>query len=158
MIRPYAPTDLQSIIAIANAAWHDIYEMFHSCYGDALFAAIVPDAATAKGVQVQHGCETHPECVFVCEEEGVCVGFVTFRLDEKRSIGEIGNNGVDPAWRSRGIGQQMYAATLDHFRAAGMRFAKVHTGQDEAHAPARRAYERAGFDIQQKDVNYYMEL
>ncbi len=158
MIRPLAPEDVATVVAIADSAWQDIYAMFRRTYGEALFAAMVPDAATAKGDQVRHTCEAHPERVFVCEEAGQCVGFVTFRLDEEGKIGEIGNNGVALAWRSRGIGQQMYAVVLDHMRAAGMRFAKVHTGLDEAHAPARRAYERAGFDIQHQDVNYFMEL
>ena len=158
MIRPFAPADLPAVVAIANAAWQDIYAMFRRRYGDALFAAMVPDATTAKGEQVRHTCETHPERVFVCEVDGECAGFVTFRLDEERRMGEIGNNGVAPACRSRGIGQQMYAAVLEHMRDSGMRFARVHTGLDEAHAPARRAYERAGFDIRHEDVNYYMEL
>ncbi|MBT4097360.1 MAG: GNAT family N-acetyltransferase, partial [Gemmatimonadetes bacterium] len=34
----------------------------------------------------------------------------------------------------------------------------VGTGLDDAHAPARRAYERAGFDIAQQDVTYYKKL
>lgn len=158
MIRPYAAADLDAVIAIANAAWEEIYVMFRQTYGEALFATITPDPATAKGEQVRNTCETRPEQVFVCEQDGVCVGFVTFSFDEKRSIGSIGNNGVARQWRSRGIGQQMYQAVLDHMRHRGMRFAKVQTGLDEAHAPARRAYERIGFDISHEDVNYYMEL
>jgi len=34
----------------------------------------------------------------------------------------------------------------------------VHTGLDYAHAAARRAYERAGFNIRHEDVDYYMKL
>ena len=39
-----------------------------------------------------------------------------------------------------------------------MAYAKVHTGLDDAHARARRAYERAGFDISHQEVNYYLKL
>ena len=39
-----------------------------------------------------------------------------------------------------------------------MTYAKVATGLDDAHAPARRAYERAGFDIKVEDVTYYKKL
>ena len=52
----------------------------------------------------------------------------------------------------------MYAAVLDHFRSQGMLYAKVVTGMDYAHEPARRAYERAGFNIRHEDVTYYMKL
>jgi ribosomal protein S18 acetylase RimI-like enzyme len=132
--------------------------MFRETYGEALFEAMTPDPDTVKGEQVRRHCEAHPDCVLVCEEEGRIVGFVTFRLDEDRGIGEIGNNARDPECSAKGVGQQMYAAVLQLFRERGMRFAKVVTGLDDAHAPARRAYERAGFDIHHEDVKYFMEL
>jgi len=47
---------------------------------------------------------------------------------------------------------------FERFRQEGMRYAKVTTGLDEAHARARRAYERAGFNVRQEDVTYYKEL
>lgn len=132
--------------------------MFRREYGEALFDLMVPDANTAKGEQVRNTCLSHPDRVLVCEQDGECVGFVTFRIDSAKGIGEIGNNAVAPAWRSRGIAQQMYAAVLELMRDRGMRFARVRTGLDEAHAPARQAYERAGFNIHHEDVDYFMEL
>jgi hypothetical protein len=54
--------------------------------------------------------------------------------------------------------QQMYAFALDRFRSEGMRWANVDTGLDDGHAPARRAYERAGFDISISSIRYYKEL
>ena len=46
MIRPYAPADLDTI---GNRAWRGIYTMFRQTYGDALFAAVIPDEKTSKG-------------------------------------------------------------------------------------------------------------
>jgi ribosomal protein S18 acetylase RimI-like enzyme len=158
MIREYRPDDLDTIVDIGNRAWREIYEMFRGCYGDELFGLLVPDERTAKGNQVKAHCERHPEWVHVCEEAGRVVGFVTFRLHADTKIGVISNNAVDPACDLKGIGQQMYKAVLDHFRAHGMAYAKVQTGLDDAHARARRAYERAGFDICHRDIEYYMKL
>jgi len=158
MIRAYRPEDLATIVDIGNRAWREIYRMFREAYGDELFEILVPDEETSKGAQIKAHGERHPEWVFVCEEGGRIVGFVTFRLDADRKIGEIGNNAVDPECGLKGIGQQMYRAVLQYFREQGMRYAKVHTGLDRAHAPARRAYERAGFDIRHEDVDYYMKL
>jgi ribosomal protein S18 acetylase RimI-like enzyme len=143
---------------IGNRAWRKIYMMFRETYGDELFQLIVPDETTSKGEQIRAHCERHPEWVFICEEEGCTVGFVIFRLDFGSKIGEIGNNAKDPDCDLKGIGQQMYKAVLEHFREHGMVYAKVHTGLDYAHAPARRAYERAGFNISHEDVDYYMKL
>ena len=158
MIRPYAQDDLDTIADIGDRAWRGIYRMFRSAYGDELFAIMVSDEHTSKGEQIRAHCQRHPEWVFVCEEQGRIVGFATFRLDADEKIGEIGNNAVDPECGLKGIGQQLYGAVLQHFAEQGMRFAKVRTGMDEAHAPARRAYERAGFDIRHEDVTYFKNL
>jgi len=47
---------------------------------------------------------------------------------------------------------------LNLFRQEGLKYAMVGTGMDEGHAPARRAYEKAGFDIPRTDVTYYKYL
>lgn len=158
MIRPFRPGDLPVVTDIANRAWRGIYEMFRGRYGDELFRLVVPDDTTRKGRQIRRACEAHPERVLVCERNGRIVGFVTFRLDADGMIGEIGNNARDPDCRLKGVGQEMYAAVLERFRREGMLYAKVSTGLDDAHAPARRAYERAGFDIRHEDVTYYRKL
>jgi ribosomal protein S18 acetylase RimI-like enzyme len=158
VIREYRPDDLATIMDIGNRAWREIYAMFRERYGDELFELVVPDVRTVKGEQIKAHCERHPQWVYVCEENGRIVGFVTFRLHLEAKIGEIGNNAVDPDCRLKGIGQQMYKAAFERFRAHGMRYAKVSTGLDDAHARARRAYKRAGFDIHHENVDYYMRL
>lgn len=158
MIRNYSENDRPFIQDIANRAWRDIFKMFRQTYGEELFNIIFPNADELKGRQVGEGCDLHPESVMVCEEGGRIVGFVTFQLDREKKIGSIGNNAVDPECGLKGVGQQMYRAVLERFRAEGMRYASVITGMDEAHARARRAYERAGFNIRHERVNYFMKL
>ena len=158
MIRTFDPQDLEAICAIANRAWRGIYRMSRACYGDELFELIVPDEATAKGEQVRRHCARHPDWVVVAEEAGRIVGFATFLLHPQQRIGEIGNNAVDPDCVGRGIAQQLYRAAFERFRQQGMVYAKVQTGRDDAHARARRAYERAGFDIHHEEVTCYRRL
>ena len=81
MIRTYKPEDLPTIMDIGNRAWRGIYKMFRETYGDELFECVVPDETTAKGNQIEAHCEQHPEWVFICEEDGHIVGFVTFSLN-----------------------------------------------------------------------------
>ncbi len=158
MIRKYKPEDLSIIMDMGNRAWREIYKMFREAYGYELFQLITPDETTSKGKQVKAHCERHPEWVFICEEDGRIVGFVTFSLNSDKKIGEIGNNAKDLDCDLKGIGQQMYKAVLEYFREHGMIYAKVHTGLDYAHAPASRAYQRAGFNLSHEEVNYYMKL
>ncbi len=158
MIRKYQHNDLPVLIDIGNQAWQKIYGMYRQAYGKELFSLIMPDSQTAKGKQIENHCKEYPDWIYVCEEHGEIVGFITFYIDQKTKIGMIGNNAVDPECGLKGIGQQMYKAVLERLQKEGMSFAQVTTGLDDAHAPARRAYERAGFDIKVEDVTYFKKL
>jgi ribosomal protein S18 acetylase RimI-like enzyme len=158
MIRMFKDEDLERVMEIGNAAWQGINEMKRQCYGDELYNILVPDENTVKGLQVKGQISVHPEWIFIYEEEGSIVGFITFELDYEKKIGEILNNAVDPGCSLKGMGQQMYKAVLDHFREKGMLYAQVSTGLDYAHAPARKAYERAGFNIHHEDIRYFQKL
>ncbi len=157
-MRSYEPRDLAWVMETADKAWRGINAAYRRAYGDELFAVLVPDEHGRKGKEIRDVCAEQPERVFICEEGGRRVGFIHAPLDTARRIGIIGNNAVDPDCGLKGIGQQMYCFVLDGFRAAGMRFANVDTGLDEGHAPARRAYERAGFNISISSIRYYMKL
>lgn len=143
---------------IGNLAWHGIYQMYRERYGDELFSIMVPEVDRVKGEQIKNHCSAHPDWVYVCEEDGRIAGFVTFLLDKEKDIGHISNNAVDPNCGIKGVGQQMYQAVFERFKNEGMRYAQVRTGLDYAHARARRAYERAGFDIKIEDVTYFKKM
>lgn len=91
----------------------------------------------------QSGWEVH-----VAEVSGSVVGFVAIQLDHETRVGEIGLNAVHPGHAGRGIGTAMYDFALSRMKAAGRRAANVATGGEAGHAPARRAFEKAGFTVQ----------
>jgi ribosomal protein S18 acetylase RimI-like enzyme len=132
--------------------------MYENAYGEELFSLITPDRDSAKSKQLEKQAEIAPENIFVCEEDSKIVGFVTFMIYPEKKTGEIGNNAVDPECGIKGVGQRMYRAVFDHFKKEGLLFAKVSTGLDDAHSRARRAYERAGFNIKTESVCYYRKL
>ena len=100
----------------------------------------------------------HTELAIVTEVEGNIVGFLTFRFFEDKPLAEIGNNAVDPACQGQGIGTRQCQHVLEIFRERGIVSAKVGTGLDEGHAPARAMYEKAGFDLSIPHVTYYTRL
>ncbi len=157
-MRPYRKADLDWIVQTADKAWRPINASYRKSYGDELFTLLFPTPDTRKGAEMRQTCMEHPEMVYVCEEEGKRVAFLTILFDRAKRMGIIGNNAVDPDCGLKGIGQQMYRFALERFRAEGMRWANVDTGLDEGHAPARRAYERAGFDISISSIRYYRKL
>ncbi|NMA39594.1 MAG: GNAT family N-acetyltransferase [Lentisphaerae bacterium] len=160
MIRAFCDSDREVIVDIANRAWMPIRRMTRQALGDKVADLLVGAAgdSRSKGEEIRRQIENAPENILVCEEDGKVVGFITFMIDDQKKIGTIGNNAADPDCGLKGIGQQMYRAVLELFRSRGMQAARVFTGLDDAHARARRAYERAGFNRQLTHVTYYMEL
>ncbi len=158
MMRALKPEDMPRIQEIAVRAWRGIYESYRKIHGEELYQRLFAGAPASKGDDVRRSCEQYPDYVRVCEEGGRVVGFITFRINAEKKIGILCNNAVDPDCGLKGIGQQMYAAVLDHFRQLGLDYAEVTTGLDEGHVRARRAYERAGFNIHKDMTTYYMKL
>ena len=159
IIREVKAEDVRRAAEIAVAAWTPIYELRRQTMGEKLFAALHRDWKKRKAGQIVAACSPKSgRIVRVAERNGHVVGFITFTVDKETGVGEIGNNAVDPQSQGMGIGGKMYQVALDEMRKHGIRFVQVSTGGDQSHAPARRAYERAGFNIQLPSVTYYRKL
>ena len=156
-MREYREGDLEEVMGIANQAWAPIRKMSRDTLGDAISDILNPDGdAKSKGIQVKWQIDSGNYGIAVCEHEGAIVGFITYTING--SIGEICNNAALKSTGLKGIGQTMYRYVLEKFRQAGVKVARVTMGLDYAHAPARRAYERAGFKKRLDSTTYYMEL
>ena len=158
-VRKFRIEDIEAVVALANKAWKPINKVSRERLGDRIANVLRPEGDdVSKGITVRRELSEHPENFFVCEECGRIVGFAGCSLDYKSKIGTLGHNAADKTCGVKGIGQQLYKAVLDYFREQGMVVARVFTGLDDAHAPARRAYQRAGFNRSLEHVTYFMEL
>jgi ribosomal protein S18 acetylase RimI-like enzyme len=158
-IREYRSSDIDAMVEIAIAAWTPIFANYRLLMGDDLFLTAFPDWQREKARQVRTACSpTSTAMVYVAEQDARVIGFITFYANDGTGIGEIGNNAVHPDHQGFGIGARMYEHAFARLRERGMRFVKVSTGGDVAHAPARKAYEKAGFCIQLPGVDYYRSL
>ena len=159
VIREVRPEDVETAAAIAVAAWERSYACYREVMGEEIFRTLYPDWRARKAEQVRRGCAADGGVhARVAEIDGRVVGFVTFHVDAGSGVGEIGNNAVHPDSQGQGIAQRMYAHVFEAMRALGVRVVKVQTGGDPGHARARRAYEKAGFDVQLPSVTYYRTL
>lgn len=156
-MRPYCSEDLEKVMDIANIAWQPIRKMSRETLGDTIADLLNPAGDDkSKGLQVKDQIDSGAYKIAVCEHEGALVGFITYAVNGV--FGEICNNGALTSTGLKGIGQTMYKYVMEEFRKAGVKVVKVTTGLDWAHAPARRAYERAGFKKHLDSTTYYMEL
>lgn len=145
-IRPYEPADFDAVDALRADAFAPVFDSMRATLG----ADLAPDAL-AYEEREQHELlrrllePSAPFEMWVMELEGAIVGFVSVGFDDRSKVGEIGLNAVAPAVAGRGLAQSLYDHAFDRMRARGMVVASVSTGGDAGHAPARRAYEKAGF-------------
>lgn len=94
----------------------------------------------------------------VCEHQSRVVGFICYQLDRERQIGTVGYNAVDPAYQGKGFGELLVKKVLAVFEKESMSYAKVVTLLNKGHAPARKMYEKTGFEPLVKNVAYVMKL
>ena len=147
-IRPARDGDLDRLQVIRHEAFAPVFASFRAILGDPIHsvAQARTDEEQAAYLESLHE-PGSPWELLVAETTGGVVGFVSLRMDDEASVGEIGLNAVHPSFAGRGIGTAMYTFVLGRMRAAGIQIATVSTGADPSHAPARRAYAKAGFTV-----------
>lgn len=155
-IIPATEEHYEAIGDIAIAAWTPIREVFRRDMGDELYNAFFDGWQAEKRAGVIAQAERGRS--YVALLDGVVVGFIAYAVDKERKTGEICGNAVNPEIRGKGIGPKMYDFVLDKMREEGAEYATVNTGLDDGHIPARRAYEKAGFEVNLPSIRYYMKL
>jgi ribosomal protein S18 acetylase RimI-like enzyme len=96
----------------------------------------------------------YPAWVFVAEEEGQVVGFITTRI--AGDTGRIANFGIESAYRGRGLGKKLLAHALDFFRKEGLALARIETM--EQNEIGQNLYPKMGFVEVARQIHYAIEL
>jgi GNAT superfamily N-acetyltransferase len=145
--------------AIREAAYAPVFASFRSILGDDIYelAQARDDAAQGALLTALLAPGSAWE-VYAAAVEGVVVGFVSVRFDRETKVGEVGLNAVHPDHAGQGVGTAMYDFAVARMKEVGMRVATVGTGGDPSHAPARRAYRKAGFTAEIPSVWMYRKI
>ena len=152
-MRPAIDDDLPCFENIRQAAFEPVFASFRSILGEEIYAVAQAHEDEAQGKYLSSLLVSESEWnVYAAELNRTVVGFVSIQLNHKTKVGEIGLNAVHPDYAGRGIGTKMYDFVIEKMKQAEMRVATVATGGDPSHAPARRAYEKAGFNVQISSV------
>jgi GNAT superfamily N-acetyltransferase len=147
-IREFQDDDLEAIVEFSLRCWEPVFAAVRDVLGDALFLRLHPDWRTSQAEAVRSSCTSDDRDAFVALASGRPVGFVTVALNAFHDrMGAIDIIGVDPDHQRRGISTRLTEHAVEHMRRRGMDIAVVETGGDPGHAPARAAYEKAGFTL-----------
>ncbi|MBU2666731.1 GNAT family N-acetyltransferase [Actinoplanes bogorensis] len=160
-VRALAESDVAAVVEFSLRAWAPVFASFEEVLGRRVFERVYPDWSRIQADAVAQTCRELTETTWVAVENGQPVGFVAVAhhrdgASEPNSA-EIEMIAVDPAAQRRGIARVLIEFALEHMRAAGFALASVSTGGDPGHAPARAAYEQAGFTAFPL-VRYYQAL
>ena len=162
VLRHAVDDDLAAVDTLTVESYLPIQESYVAMLGDECYEAVRLEPELTweerKIGQNRRLYDEHPDRLWVLDEEGDVFGFVSFWLFPEKSYGHIDNNGLRADRVGQGWATFMYRHVLDRFRQEGLRFAHVDTGLDDAHIPARRAYEATGFDRRVPTVDYWQDL
>lgn len=155
-IRPFVEDDMPAIVDLSLAAWEPVFVSFEQVLGPRIFALIYPDWRKSQQEVVEKICRagenTH---VLVADRDDRAMGFLVY--ESRGDTGEVLLLAVHPDDQNRGIGTALNVAALAEMKRAGVKLVEVGTGGEEGHAPARRAYEKAGYTALPL-VRYYIDL
>jgi ribosomal protein S18 acetylase RimI-like enzyme len=162
VLREAREEDLPMVDSLTIEGYGPIQESYVAMIGAETYEAVRHEPELTweqrKCAQNRRLFERHPDQVWVLDSEGDVFGYVTFWVFPEQSYGHIDNNAVRGDEAGLGWATFMYRHVLERFRALGLRFAHVDTGLDDAHVPARRAYEAVGFDRRVPIVEYWQNL
>jgi ribosomal protein S18 acetylase RimI-like enzyme len=153
-IRHYQPTDLRELKRITIEGFEGIaidqnIERAFGIIGKG-------DWRWRKARHVDEDVEANPSGVFVAEEEGKILGYISTRLDRETGKGRIPNLAVDGTARGRGIGRQLIEHAVAYLRREGMTFATIET---MANNPVgQHLYPSCGFVETGRQIHYAMKL
>lgn len=109
-----------------------------------------------KARHVDEDIEANPEGVFVAEEDGSVLGYISTRLDREAGKGRIPNLAVDKSARGGGIGRKLIEHALEYFRREGMAFAMIET---MANNPVgQHLYPSCGFVETGRQIHFAVKL
>ena len=153
-VRIAASADSSHVSKIAKECWADIYDGYREQLGDDIYTDVYVSPLENKAQRLKIAIEEGR--VFVAECDGCICGFSSFLVEGR--VGVLKDNAVSKEFQGRGIASMLYEAVFQKLRSEGCLVVRVGTGLDDAHAPARRAYEKAGFNISLSSITYYKKL
>ena len=124
-IRLYQASDLNELKRITIEGFEGI--AIDQSVENALGILSGHDWRWRKARHVAEDVEANSIGVFVAEEFGKVLGYISTRVDYDSGKGRIPNLAVDQSVRGQGIGRLLIEHALDYFRREGMSFAMIET-------------------------------
>jgi ribosomal protein S18 acetylase RimI-like enzyme len=153
-IRLYRPGDLETLRGLTVEAFGGVSRDENI---EAIFGVIRDhDWRWRKARDIDADASVNPAGLFIAEEEGRILGFVTTRVDAEAGIGWIVHLVVGAGLRGRGLGRSLIEHALEYFRTLGLSHARIETL--EQNAISRHLFPKCGFVEVARQIHYFRKL
>ena len=153
-IRTYQEKDHQALRNITARCFrgvaidHNIERMFGPVAGK--------DWQWRKKRDMDADIDANAKGIFVAEEDGVAIGYVSTFVDREAKMGRIVNFCVLPGHQGKGIGRKLAEEALAYFRREGLEIAKIETL--EQNEVGKAFYPSLGFKEVARQIHFAMRL
>lgn len=153
-VRPFQPADLPHLkrLTVEGFQGVSIDHGIENAYG----LINGHDWQWRKARHIDEDVARDPAGIFVADDEGQIVGYITTWQDRDAGIGHIPNLAVALSYRNRGLGRTLIEHALNHFRAAGLTHAKIETLAQNA--VGNHLYPSLGFVEVARQVHFAAKL
>lgn len=143
---PYTAGHRAAVLDLAMRSWAPVLARMRESVPHFVYDNFYPDGwRVRQEADLAQVLDEEPDTVDVAMLNGTIVGWVSTRIHPEDSMGEVHVITVAPEQQRGGVGRALLEHAHGRVRRAGMRMVMVETGGDPGHAPARAAYEAAGY-------------
>lgn len=146
-IVPFRSHHADAVIDLTVDAWSPVFAETKEEVPGFVYDNFYPDGWDVRQkADVTALLEGEPGTIWLAMADGVLAGYVGIRFHPEDHMGEVCITAVAQRHRRQGVGRRLLEFAEQHIRAGGMKMIMVETVGDSGHAPARRAYEKFGFE------------
>jgi ribosomal protein S18 acetylase RimI-like enzyme len=153
-VRAFRPDDLATLKRITVEAFDGVsidqgmQQQFGTINGH--------DWQWRKARHLDEDAQRDPSGIFVAEDDGKIIGYITTWQDREAGIGHIPNIAFLPQYRGRGLGRTLIRHALEHFQRSGLSHAKIETlVQNEV---GNHLYQSIGFREVARQVHFLADI
>ncbi|MEM9953032.1 MAG: GNAT family N-acetyltransferase [Chloroflexota bacterium] len=156
-IRQLDTDDIETVQDFTERAFAPIFESWRGLVGGALFDRMFSDWQEQQRGHVTTFFNDQDAHNWIATVDDVPAGYIVLKFNHETKQGVVEFLVVSPDYQRQGIGSQLNQFAIEQMQEQGMEVVEVGTGGDEAHAPARRAYEKMGY-VGIPGMYYYKDL
>jgi ribosomal protein S18 acetylase RimI-like enzyme len=153
-IRPYQPADLVVIKELTVSAFDGV--TLEQNVEQVLGVLNGHDWQWRKARHVEDDVSANAAGLFVAEQAGTVVGYISTVIDRAAGRGRIPNLAVAAELRGQGLGRQLIEHALAYFRVEGLAYATIETMAQNA--IGQHLYTACGFQEVARQVHFARRL